>query len=157
MGDLAASFEQYDVFDVGSVGEHVNGLDFCHFVVGVHQAEVAGLGGWIAADIDDTLRLGIQYGLHHIGMHTGTGWVGNDDVGSAVFGYEVVGQDVLHISGKKLCVTDAVNLRVYLRIFYGLWNIFYADYLRCLFCNKVGYSACTGVEVVDEGEFTVYG
>ena len=149
---MSPSFEQYDVFDVGGVGEHVNGLDFCNFIVGVHQAEVAGLGGWIAADIDYTLRFCIQYGLHDIGMHAGTRRVGNDDVGSVMLCYEVVGQDVLHISGKELCVTDAVNLRVYLRIFYGLWNILNTDNLRCTFGNKVGYSASTGIEVVDEGE-----
>ena len=145
------SFEQYDVFDVWGVGEHIHRLHFCHAVVTIHHAQVTRLGGWIAADIDDALRLGIQYGLHHIGMHTGTWRVGNDNVRPAMLGNEVVGKYVLHVTSKELRIADAVNLRVYLCILNGLRHILYA-YDLCRFpCNEIGYRSGAGVEVVDEG------
>ena len=95
---------------MGSMGEHINGLYFGHFVFSVQFLQVAGLGCWVATDVDDTLWSSIEYRLHHIGVHASTGRVGDDDVGPAVFCYEIVGQDVFHVAGKEQRIVYAVQL-----------------------------------------------
>ena len=43
-----------------------------------------------------------------------------------MFCYEVVSEDVLHITSKELSVGDAIYIGVYLCILYSLRNILYA-------------------------------
>ena len=95
---------------MGGVGEHVNGLYGDYFVAGVEQGKVAGLGGGVAADIDDALGVGIEYDLYDVGVHAGTGRVGDDDIGMTVLTDEVVGEDVFHVAGIEQGVGDAVEL-----------------------------------------------
>ena len=43
-------------------------------------------------------------------MHAGAWRVGDDDIGTAVTGDEVVGENVLHVAGKEERVADDVKL-----------------------------------------------
>ena len=82
-------------------------------------------------------------------MHTGAWRVCDDDVWSAVFLYEVLGEDVLHVACIEQSVVDAVDLGVDLRVLYRLWYVFYAYHLACSVRHEIGYRASTRVEVVD--------
>ena len=55
-------------------------------------------------------------------MHTGTGRVDDDYVGSSVTGHKFVGQYIFHVAGKELGVANAVVGTVYTRIFNGFGN-----------------------------------
>ncbi len=57
-GTSASQDELGDVLHVLGVGEHVDGLDSAHVVSLGQQAKVAGLGGGVAADVDDLARRG---------------------------------------------------------------------------------------------------
>ena len=111
-----------------------------------HQAlNVAHKRGRVAADVDDALRLGTQYGIHNILMHSGTWRVGNNNVRLTVAGYELIVEYVLHVAGIEQGVVDAVNLRIYFRILDSLRHILYADNLSGFLCHEVGYCAGAGV------------
>ena len=147
---LLSAYEEDNVFHVRGVGEHVDGLDGGDTVVHVQVVQVAGLGGRIARDVDNALGGSSEDGLYHIGVHTGTGRVGDDDVGTSVLSDEIVGEDVLHVAGKKECVVDAVDLGVDLRILNSLGYIFYTDDFAGLAGHEIGDGAGAGVEVVDD-------
>ena len=90
------------------MGEHVDGLYGSDTIVGIHQLQVTGLCGWVAADIDNTFWSCIEDGFHHVRVHTGAWGIGDDDVWATVLGNEVVGQDVLHVASIEEGVLDAV-------------------------------------------------
>ena len=81
-------------------------------------------------------------------MHAGTGWVGDDDVGTSVLCYELVAQHILHIAGIEKGVVDAVDLGVDLSILNGFRDVLDADDLTGLTGHKVGNGASAGVKVV---------
>ena len=89
-------------------------------------------------------------GLYHIGMHAGTGWVGDDDVGTSMLSYELVAQHILHIAGIEKGVVDAVDLGVDLSILNGFRDVLDADDLTGLTGHEVGNGASAGVKVVDK-------
>ena len=66
------------------VWEHVYGLHGGYSVEAVEELEVAGLRSGVAGDVYDSAGAGIEDDVHHIRMHAGTRWVGDDDVGTAV-------------------------------------------------------------------------
>ena len=78
-------------------------------------------------------------------MHTGAWRVGYYYVGPAVSVDKLLGQYVLHVAGKELCVGNAVNLRVHLCVLYGIGHIFYADNLAGMGRHEVGNGAGAGV------------
>ena len=141
--------EEDDVLDVRRVWEHIDGLDSGNTVVCVEVVEVTSLRSRVAGDIDDALGSCPENGLHHIWMHTSSGRVSDDHIGTAVLGDEVVGEDILHIAGIEEGVGDAVDLGVDLRILDGLGHVFDADDLTGFLCNEVGDGASAGVEVID--------
>ena len=134
---------------MGGVGEHIDGLHGHDLILFVEVVQVARLCGGIAGDIDDALGGGAKDGLHHVRVHAGTRRVGDDHVGTAMLSDEVVGEDVLHVTGEEEGVGDAVNLGVHLGILDGLGDIFDADDLFRVLGDEVGDGARAGVEVVD--------
>ena len=134
---------------MGGMREHIDGLYGYHPVVGIHIMQVACLGGRVTRHIDDTLRGGAQDGLHHVGMHASTWWVGDDHIWATVLFDERIGEDILHVTGIEQGVVDAVDLTVDLRIFDGLGHIFDTDHLTGFAGYEVGDGAGAGVEVVD--------
>ena len=66
-----------------------------------------------------------------------------------MFCYEVVSEDVLHITSKELSVGDAIYLRVYLCILNSLRNILYAYNLRSTLSNKICYRTSACIKVID--------
>ena len=81
-------------------------------------------------------------------MHTGTGRVGDDEVGAAVGFGEGGGEDILHVAGVKFGVGDAVDFGVHVGVGYGLLYVLDADDLAGLFSHEAGDGAGPGVEVV---------
>ena len=75
-------------------------------------------------------------------MHSGTRRVGDDDIRLAVFGYEIVGQYILHVSGEERCVADAVDGRIHLGVLDSFGHILYAHHLARLASHEVGYGTC---------------
>ena len=131
------------------VGEHVDGLDRGDTIIGVEVVEVAGLGGRIARDVDDAPWGSAEDGFHDVRMHASPRRVGDDHIRTAMLGDEVVGEDILHVTGIEKGVRDAVDLGVHLSILDGLWYIFDADDLACFPGYEIGDGACTGVKIVD--------
>ena len=141
--------EENDVLDVRGVGKHVDGLDGGNTVVGIEVVQVAGLCGRVARDVDDTLGGCPENGFYHIGMHAGTGRIGDDDIRTTMFGDEIVGKDILHVAGIEKGVGDAVDLGVDFCILDGLWDVFDANHLSGLARHEIGDGAGAGIEIVD--------
>lgn len=132
------------------MGEHVDGLHGHDGVFGVEEGEVAGLRGGVAAHVDDGFGLGAEDGVDHVGVHAGARRVDDHHVGLAVFGYEVVGENVLHVAGKEEGVGYAVYLGVEACVVDGFGDVLDAHDLRGLAADEVGDCAGAGIEVVDE-------
>ena len=109
------------------VREHIYGLHGNNLVLLAKQLQVACLAGRIAADVDDALGLCIQDYLHHIGVHTCAGRVGDDDIGAPVSANEIVGKDILHVACVEQRVRQAVERGVLLSIFNSFGYILDAD------------------------------
>ena len=58
--------------------EHVNWLYGFHFVFCIEELKIAGLCGWVAADIDNFLRLYLEKLFHDFLVHTCAWRVGDD-------------------------------------------------------------------------------
>ena len=132
------------------VREHVYRLNGLHFIFRIEQLQVARLRSRITADVYDAFGCGKQNDIHYILVHSGTGRVGDDDIGTAVLVDEVLCQHVFHISGKEQCVFNSVNLGIDLGVFNGFGHIFYAHHLACLACHEVSDGTRTRVEVVHQ-------
>ena len=91
------------------VWEHVDWLYGGDFVFDVEELEVACLCGWVAADIDDATWRGIEDDVDDVFVHAGTRWVGDDDIRTAIFVDETVGEDIFHVARKEEGVVDAVE------------------------------------------------
>ena len=63
---------------------------------------------------------------------------------------KIVGKNIFHVAGIEQCVVDSVDLRVKLGILDSLGNILYSHHLSALACHKVGYRACTGIQIVHQ-------
>ena len=66
------------------VREHIDRLNAGYLIVRTQQFDVAGLRCRIAANVNNFLWGTIQNSIYHIGVHTGAGWVGNNNVGFAM-------------------------------------------------------------------------
>lgn len=90
---------------------------------------------WVAGlQLTYTMRFGAAFRMtfYYVWVHSGTWWVGDDDVRSTVLCDEIVGQDILHVACIEEGVLDVVHLRIHLGILYGLWHILDTDYLFAL-------------------------
>ena len=134
---------------MGGMGEHIDGLNSQYFVLRIEVLQVACLGGWIATDIHDALGSCTEDGLYHIGVHTCTRRIGDDDIGTSVLGNELIGEDVLHVAGIEEGIVDVVDLGIDLGILDGLGDILDTNDLTGLTSHEVGNGTCTGVEVVN--------
>ena len=93
-----------------SMREHVNRLHLLDAVCHVKSLQVACLCSRIAADIYYALRVSTQDCLYNIGMHACTRWIGDDDIGTAVLGDELVVENVLHVACIELGVGYVVDV-----------------------------------------------
>ena len=132
------------------VREHIDWLDGCHLIIYVHHLEVASLCGRVATYIDDALRGCVQDDLDDIRVHTGTRWVGDDDVWATMLSDEVVGEDILHIACIEEGIGDVVYLGVDLGILDSLRYVFDTNHLLGLVSHEVGDGSGTGIEVINE-------
>ena len=96
-------------------------------------------------------------------MHTSTGGVRDDDIGTAMLSDEIIGEDVFHISSIKQClIILSIERSIDFCIFNSLRHIFNADYKACFLRNKIGDCARARVKVVDKfitgelGKFTCH-
>lgn len=81
--------------------KHIDRTDFLDGVFHAQQTQVAGLRSRIAANVNDTFRLGEENSIDHIIMHTGTWWIGNNNIWTSVLVYEILRKDIFHITGIK--------------------------------------------------------
>lgn len=110
------------------VREHVDGLHGHDLVGGVKQLQVASLRGGVAADVDDLLRPDLQQLLNDLLGHSGTGRVGDDEVGATVRLDEVVGEHFGHIARIEGAIGDAVDFSIDFGILDGGFHIFDAHH-----------------------------
>ena len=82
-------------------------------------------------------------------MHSGTWWVGDDDIGLTVLCDKLVSKDILHIASIEQGVVYAVNLRVDLSVLDSLGHILDTYHPASLASHKVGNGTCTCIEVVN--------
>lgn len=130
--------------------EHIHRLYGSYLILRIHQLQVASLGCRVAAYVYDALWCCIQNDVYYVWVHSGTWWVGDDDVRSTVLCDEIVGQDILHVACVEEGVLDVVHLRIHLGILYGLWHVLDTDYLFCLVSHEVGDGSGAGIEVVNQ-------
>lgn len=112
--------------------EHIHRLYGSYLILRIHQLQVASLGCRVAAYVYDALWCCIQDDVYYVWVHSGTWWVGDDDVWTTMLGDEIVGQDILHVACIEEGVLDVVHLRIHLGILYGLWYVLDTDYLFAL-------------------------
>ena len=91
------------------VGEHIYRLYFYNFIVCIKQLQVACLSSRITAYINYSLWLCSENCVDNILMHTCTWRVCDDDIRLSVLGYEIIGKDVLHISGVEIGIADSIK------------------------------------------------
>ena len=132
------------------VRKHVDRLHRHHFVSRVQQLQVTGLGGWVAADVDDFLGADLQQLLHYLLGHARTGRVGDDEVGATVALDEVVGEHLGHVASIECAVGDAVEFGVHLGVVDGGLHVFDADYFLHEAREILGDGARARVEVVHQ-------
>ena len=82
-----------------SVREHIYRLYCFHTIFLVKQGYVTSLSGGIAAHIDNSAWLGIQYHLYHILVHTSARRVYYHHVGDAMLGHKLASEHILHVAG----------------------------------------------------------
>ena len=131
------------------MGEHIYGLYCCNAIVYIQVVQIASLGSRITRDINDALWSSTKDGLHYVRMHTGTGWVGDNNVRTSVLGNKVVGEDILHVTSIEQCIVNAVNPTVDFSILDSFRYIFYSNHLAGLTCNEIGDGTSAGIEVVN--------
>ena len=73
--------------------EHIYWLNCLHFVQSIKELKIAGLCGWVTADIDNFLRLNLKKLFHDFLVHACAWWVGDDEVRASVGFDEFVGED----------------------------------------------------------------
>src|SRR5690554_4125878 len=79
-----ASLQQDHVFNVVGMRKHIHRLHTGNAVAYIQQLQITRLGGRVTAHIYDLIGSRIQDGLYHIGMHSGTRRIGNDDIAATV-------------------------------------------------------------------------
>ena len=131
------------------VGEHIDGLDAGHVVAVGEQLEVAGLGGGVAADIDYLARGDSEELADDFLVHAGARGIGDDDIGGAVEGDEVVGEYVGHVAGEELGVVEVIEGGVDFGVVNGFLDIFDAHDAAAHRGDELGDGAGAGVEVID--------
>ena len=114
------------------MGEHIDGLVCHNLILLVHELEVTGLSGRIAADIYYPAGRSMQDGINHISMHSCSGGIGYNHVGTAIALYEIGRQHVLHITCQELGVIDTIERSVDTSILNGFSHILYAYNLASL-------------------------
>ena len=138
-----------DVFDVLCVREHVDGLDASHLVFPGEEADVAGLCGGVAADVDDASGLHGEELLDYFFVHAGTRGVGDDNIGTAVECDKFGGEDFGHVAGEEGGVANLVVNGVLAGGSNGVFDVFDADDLFAHAGEEERYGAGSGVEVVE--------
>ena len=84
--------EDSEIFDVGSAGEEVEGLEFCDFVVFDEGGDVASLGNGVAGEINNSWGFDGTEGIDEFGGEAGARRIqydsggGGDEVGG-FFGF----------------------------------------------------------------------
>ena len=132
------------------VREHVDWLDAFHLIMLTEELQVSSLRGWVAADVDDALRVGKENDIDDIAVHSGTRRVGDDDVGLTVTLDEISIEDVLHVTSEELSVLDAIYLGIHFGILDGLRHVLNANDFSCTVCHEVSDGAGARIEVVNK-------
>ena len=125
--------------------EHINRLNSNYFVLTIQQSQVACLGRWIATDVYNAFRMCPKDDINNVRMHAGTWWVSDDNIRTTVLLDEAFGQNVLHVTCVKECVTDLVYLRINLSILNCFRYILNTNDLTGVFSNEVGYCSCASI------------
>ena len=86
---IGSQFEKYYILHVVGMRKHVYRLNGLYFIFRIEQLQIARLRSRITADIYDAFGLCKQNDIHYILVHSGTGRVGDDDIGTAVLVDEV--------------------------------------------------------------------
>ena len=83
-------------------------------------------------------------------MHSRSWRIGDDDIGASMLLYELLIENILHITSIEQGVVDIVDLGVDLRVFNGIFHIFNPDDLTSLSRHKISNGSCASVEVIDQ-------
>ncbi len=100
MFGISLSFDQqYDVLHMMRLREHVDGLDIFDLVLIHHESKIAGLCGWVTADVDDFFGANFEDLPDNPIMHTCTRGVGDDHIRAAIFLNEFIIKHPYNIAG----------------------------------------------------------
>ena len=132
---------------MGTFGEHVEGLCGGQFVALFLEAfGVAGQGGGIAGDVDDSVRGHFRHGVDHFLVQTFPGRIHHNDIGAdAGFGEVFCGLG--GVGAEEFRVFHLVSLGVLLGVLDGLGDDLHADHLPGGFGQDQGDGACAAVQV----------
>ena len=138
-----------DIFYVLRVGKHIHRLHGGDLVFCTQDAQVAGLGGRIAADVHDPVGFRIEDDTGDVRMDAGPRRVQDDDVRVSVLRNEGRGEDIFHVAGEEGAVRDSVHAGIAFCILDRVFHVFDADDFRRLLGNELRDGARSGVQVVD--------
>ena len=125
--------------------KHIDRTDFLDGVFHAQQTQIAGLRSRIAANVNDTFRLGEENSVDHIIMHTGTWWIGNNNIRTSVLVYEILRKDIFHITGIKKRVLYMVQGGIHFCVLDSLRYVLDADNLLCLARDEICDRTCPGI------------
>ena len=91
------------------VWKHIDRLNLAYFIFDTQQIDIARLCGRIATDVNNALRLGKQYRVNNILMHTNAWRIGNDNIRSAVLIDKILNKNIFHISDKKQRICNVIE------------------------------------------------
>ena len=130
--------------------KHVYRLNFGHFVFGIHQRQVPCLRCRVTAHIYNAFGRRVKDHIYHIRMHSCAWGVGDNHIWTSMLLDEVIGKDVLHVTGIEQCIVDIVDFAIDLCIGNRLGNILDADHLAGTSGYEVGNGSRSRVQVVNE-------
>lgn len=130
--------------------KEIDRLDVADVVVFAEFGEVAGEGGWVAADVEDARKLGADERVEELAVAAFARWVDDGDVGVVAFA-EPFWQPDFRFGGGEMGVAEAVLLSGFLGVVDGLANAVDAVEGLLFVGNKAANGANAAIKIEKDG------
>lgn len=130
--------------------EEIDRLDVADVVVFAEFGEVAGEGGWVAADVEDAWKLSVHERVEELAVAAFAGWVDDGDVSVVAFA-EPFWQPDFGFGGGEMGVTEAVLLGGFFGVVDGLANAVDAVEGLLFVGNEAANGANAAIKIEKDG------
>ena len=134
---------------MGSMRKHIYRPHFLYPIVLIKQLEITRLGSRVTADVNHARCSELNQHLHHLGVHTRTRRISNEQVRLAVLFSESFGKNILYITSVENSILYLIQGCVFLGIIDGRSNLLNTNYLPTFTRQKQGDTTDTGIKVID--------